>query len=154
MKTHSPTTFTLKEVNHLPVYVDTYPDDGMFLRASKMKISFQSDAGYLNEEISISRASTHAHISENIPISALNGAVLTIAKIIKFVMSLEAEAELASLFVTTRKCFEIRRTLIQMGWPQHPTPMQVDNPIAVGVVTNNIIPKQTRSTDVRFCWLR
>ena len=55
----------LKEVNHLPDYVDTYPDDEMFLRASKMKLYSQSDAGYLNEEKSTSRASTHAHISEH-----------------------------------------------------------------------------------------
>ena len=55
------------------------------------------------------------------------GAVLTIAQIIKFLMSSAAEAELVSLFINARKCAELRQTLIEMGWPQYPTPMQVDN---------------------------
>ena len=41
-----------------------------------------------------------------------------------------------------------------MGWPQKPTPMQVDNITAAGVVTNNIIPKQTKSMDMQLWWLR
>ena len=31
-----------------------------------------------------------------------------------------------------------------MGWPQKPTPIQVDNTNAVGIVINNIIPKQIK----------
>ena len=76
--------------------------------------------------------------------SCLQRVVLTIAQIIKFVMSSTAEAELASLFVTARKCVELRQTLIEMRWPQQPTPEQVDNTTSVGVVKNNIIPKKQR----------
>ena len=64
-----------------------------------------------------------------------------------------AEAELASLFLTARKCVALRQTLIEMRWPQKPIPTQVDNTTAVGVVTNNIIPKQTKSMDMRLWWL-
>ena len=69
-------------------------------------------------------------------------------------MSSAAEAELTSLFITARKCVALRQTLQEMGWPQQPTPIQVDNTTAVGVVTNNIIPKQTKSMDMRLWWLR
>ena len=154
MNTHSPTSFTLQEVNHLLDYVATYPNDGIIYRASKMQLAAHSDAGYLNEPKARSRASAHVCLSENVPIPAFNGAILTIAQIIKFVMSSAAEAELASLFITARKCVELRQTAIEMGWPQLPTPMPVDNTTAVGVVTNNIMPKQTKSMDMRLWWLR
>ena len=61
-----------------------------------------------------------------------------------------AEVELASLFITACKCAELRQTALEMGWPQQHTPIQVDNTTAVGVVTNNIIPKQTKSMDMRL----
>ena len=154
LKTHSPTIFTLKEFHHLPDYVATYPDDGMLFRSSNMQLSAHSDAGYLNEGKARSRASAHVCLSENVPIPFLNGVVLTIAQIIKCVMSLAAEAELVSLFITTRKCVELSQTLTEMGWLQNPTPMQVDNTTAVGVVTNNTTPKQTKSMDIRLWRLR
>ena len=115
MKRHSPTTFTLKEVHHLLEYVATYPDDGMLFRASNTQLSAHSDAGYLNEPKTKSRASARMHLSENVHVPAFNGAVLTIAQIIKFVMSSAAELELASLFITTRKCVKLSQTLIEMG---------------------------------------
>ena len=69
-------------------------------------------------------------------------------------MSSAAEAELASLFITAKKCVELRNTLNEMGWQQKPTPIQVDNANAVGVVQNNIMPKQTKTMDMRLWWLR
>ena len=41
-----------------------------------------------------------------------------------------------------------------MGWPQHPTPTQIDNTIAVGVVTNNVMHKQTKSMGMQLWCLR
>ena len=69
-------------------------------------------------------------------------------------MSSVAEAELASLFITAKKRATLSQTLKEMGWPQHPTPIQADNATAVGVVTNNMIPKQMKSMDMRLWWLR
>ena len=68
-------------------------------------------------------------------------------------MSSAVEAELASLFLTARKCVALRQTLIEIRWPQKPTLIQEDNNTAIGVVTNNIIPKQTKSMDMRLWWL-
>ena len=93
MKNHSPTTFTLKEVHHILDCVATCPDDGTLFRSSNMQLSAHSDAGYLKEPKSRSRSSAHLHLSENVPIPTFNGAVLTIAQIIKFLMSSAAEAE-------------------------------------------------------------
>ena len=62
-----------------------------------------------------SRESVRPQLSENVSILTFNRVVLTIGQIIKFVMSSAAKAELASLFVTARKCVELRQILIEMG---------------------------------------
>ena len=80
-----------------------------------MQLAAHSDAGCLNENKAWSRASAHIYLSEDAPIPNFNGAVLTISQIIKIVMSSVAEEELASLFITTKKCIEIRQTLEEMG---------------------------------------
>ena len=86
MKTHLPATLTLKEVHHLLDYVATYLDDGALFHASNMQLSAHLDASCLNEPKARSRASTHACLSENVPIPGFNGEVLTIAQILKFLM--------------------------------------------------------------------
>ena len=48
----------------------------------------------------------------------------------------------------------MRQTLIEMGWPQPPTPIQTDNTTAEGVVNNTIVAKKLNSMDLRLHWLR
>ena len=79
MNTHSPTSFTLQEVNYLLDYITTYPNDGIIYQASKIELAAHSDAGYLNEPKAQSCASTHIFLSENVPILNFNRAILTIA---------------------------------------------------------------------------
>jgi hypothetical protein len=43
--------------------------------------------------------------------------------------------------------------LEEMGHPQPPAPIQIDNSTALGVVTNIIQPKCTKAMDMRFHWL-
>jgi len=73
-----------------------------------------------------------------------SGTVLTIAQIIKNVMSSAAEAELGALFINYREAVPARHTLEEMGHNQPPTPMQTDNATALGVVTNKIASKTAR----------
>ena len=83
-----------------------------------------------------------------------NGTVLTIAQIIKNVMSSAAEAELGALFINCREAVPARHTLEEMGHKQPPTPMQTNNTTALGVVTNNIASKRLKSMDMKLHWLR
>ena len=62
-----------------------------------MVLAAHSDAGFNNESKARSRAGVHIFLSENDPTPKWNGAILTIAQIIKFVISLAAEAELGVL---------------------------------------------------------
>jgi hypothetical protein len=91
---------------------------------------------------------------ENDPFPRFNGAVLSIAQIIKFVMASAAESKLAALFITARKMIPHRQTLIDMGWPQPQSPIQTHNFTAAGVVNNSIVPRWSKMMDMRFWWLR
>jgi hypothetical protein len=83
-----------------------------------------------------------------------NGAVLTIAQIIKAVMSSAAEAKVGALYINVREAVPMRITLEEMGHPQPRTPMQTDNLCALGVATLNVHPKRLKAMDMRFHWLR
>jgi hypothetical protein len=119
-----------------------------------MVLAAHSDAGFNNESKGRSRAGAHIFLSEEDPEPRWNGPILTIAQIIKFVMTSAAEAELGALFVTAKELVPIRQTLIEMGWKQPMTPIQTDNTTAAGVVNNTIIPKRSKSMDLRFWWLK
>ena len=84
----------------------------------------------------------------------VDGTVVTVAKIIKFVMSSAAEADMGALYETAKELVPIRLTLEEMGWKQPITPIQTDNTTAAGVVNNTIIPKKSKSMDLRFWWLK
>ena len=69
-------------------------------------------------------------------------------------MASAAEAELGALFITAKKVLPIRQTLIEMGWPHPPTPVQTDNTTAVGVVNKILVSNKLKSMDLRYHWLR
>ena len=151
----SKATVVTEQAAHLILdYVATYPNDGIVYRASDMILCAHADAGFLNESQSRSRAGAHIYLSENEAFPRFNGAVLSIAQIIKFVMASAAESELAALFITAREMIPHRQTLIDMGWPQPKSPIQTDNSTASGVVNNTIVPRRSKMMDMRFWWLR
>ena len=60
------------------------------------------DASHLKVSKACSRMGAHIFLSEDDPVPCLNGPVLTIAQIIKFVMSSAAESELGGLFIIAK----------------------------------------------------
>jgi hypothetical protein len=80
--------------------------------------------------------------------------VLTIATIIKFVMALAAEAELAALFIAAHKMVPHRQTLIDMGWSQPHSPVQTNNSTAIKVTNKTIVPKRAKMMDMTLWWLQ
>ena len=69
-----------------------------------------------------------------------NGAVHSVAQISKAIMSSAAEAEIGAMYINAREAVPIRKTLIKMGHPQPPTPLQTDNSAAHTVVTKKVQP--------------
>ena len=90
--------------------------------------------------------------NESIP--RWNGLVLTLAQIMKYVVSSAAEAEMTALFLTAKEMVPLRNTLTEMGWKQPPTPLQYDSSSTVGMTNRTLITRNSKSWDLRLHWLR
>ena len=150
----NPTQETMKKCKKFLNYAATHPDAVLTYRASDMVLACHSDASYLIEPKARSRAGGHFFMSKDTPFPPNNGSVLTIAQIIKAVMTSAAEAELGALYINAKEAVRMRITVEEMGHPQPKTPMQTDNTTALGVITNNIRKKQSKAWDMRMFWLR
>ena len=81
----------------------TYPHDGITYRASNMILAGHAATIYLNVSEACSCTGADVILSEEVPVPAHNGPVLTIAQIIKNVMSSAAEADLLASSQSPRK---------------------------------------------------
>jgi hypothetical protein len=143
---------TMIKVKQFLDYASTNPDAIVTYQASDMVLAAHSDASYLLEANARSQAGGHFFMSSNIPCPHNNGAVLTIAQIIKAVMSLAAEAKIGALYINCQEAVPARHTLEFLGHPQPPTPTQTDNTTALDVVNNNVM-KKLKAMDMKYHWL-
>ena len=153
----SPTEDTKKKCLRLMDYVATYPDAYIRYHASEMILNVDSDAAYLVLPKAKSRIAGFFHLTDNVyntKAPPRNGPLLVECKTIKHVVTSAAEAETSALFHNAKTAIPIRRILIQLGHPQPPTPIKVDNSTAAGFVNKNITQKRSKSWDMRFHWLR
>ena len=86
------TEATNEAVNQMLDYLPTYPNYGIVYRASDMILAAHSDAGFHNESKGRSRTGAHIFLYEDEPIPRWNGPILSIAQVIKFVMTSAIEA--------------------------------------------------------------
>ena len=86
-----------KAIQQLLDYCVTYPDDGILYRSRNMILAGHSDVGFNNETRARIRAGAHIFLSENESIPRWNGPLLTIAQIMKYVVSSSEEAEMTAL---------------------------------------------------------
>jgi hypothetical protein len=92
-------------------------------------------------------------MSNNDALPPNNGAVLTIAQIIKAVMLSAAEAETGALYINCQEAIPARHTLEFLGHTQPPIPMQTNNTTALSIVNNNVM-KKLKAMDMKYHWLR
>jgi len=84
-------------------YAATHQDATITYRASDMILAVHSNVSYLSETKASSQAGGHFFLSENEEYPTNNGTVLTIAKIVKAVISSAVEAELGALYINSRE---------------------------------------------------
>jgi hypothetical protein len=142
------------KINKLLNYCATYPGDGITYRASNMGLAAHSDASFLSEPESCSRAGGHVFLSEDDPIPRHNGPILSIARVMKTVAASAAEAETGALFIVAQKMIPLCNMLNEMGWSQQRSPIQTDNSTASGYVNNTIVVKRLKSMEMKLDWLR
>ena len=98
-----PTEGTMQNTVQLLDYLATQEEKVLTYNSSDMKLAVHSDANYLSEPKSRSRAGGHFFLSGDTRNPGNNGEVLNIAHIIKHVMSSATEAELSALYIMARK---------------------------------------------------
>ena len=108
-----------------------------------MKLAIHSDASYLSVSQARSQASGVHFLTEVPPdpenpeyfVPTTNGILIVVCKIMHNSMASAAKAEYGTIFINTQTLLPIRTTLSDMGWPQGPTAIKVDNSTAVGITT-------------------
>ena len=69
-------------------------------------------------------------------------------------MGSAAEAEIGACYLNGQDGVPIRTTLTEMGHPQPPTPIQVDNTTAQSFAAGTMKQKRSKSIDMNFYWLQ
>jgi hypothetical protein len=113
-----------------------------------------SDASYLSRPRAGSVAGGHNFLGDTDDDAPLNHPISAHSTRILVVCSFVAETEYAGLFAAARIATNERQILTDMGHPQPPTPLYCDNEVAIGLATDTINLKMSRSLDMRFHWLR
>ena len=57
-------------------------------------------------------------------------------------------------FYNAKEALPFRVTLAEMGHPQPPTPMEVDNETAIGFLKSTMKQKRSKAIDMKFYWVR
>jgi hypothetical protein len=146
-----PTINDMRKMERLLQYVSTHQHYGIRFHASSMQLQIQSDASYLSRPKARSVSGGLHYLGS---IDLINGPIFATSKIISCVVTSAAEAELGAAFQNAQKGAHFRNTLIELGYPQEPTTILVDNTVAEGLANDTINAKRSKSMDVRFFWLR
>eukprot|EP00957_Ditylum_brightwellii_P149952 11419741-Ditylum_brightwellii.AAC.1 len=152
----SPTEKTAIALTHLLNYCVTFPNAVLRYKASGMVLHIHSDASYMSADQARSRAGCHFYLSsasgdptkEPPCPPPPNGPVHLVCKVLRNVMSSATEAEIGVLYVNMRKGEELHLALEEMGHPQPPTPVMMDNSMACGIVNKMVKQRGTRAIDI------
>ena len=122
-------------------YMHTNPNTVIRFCASDIILSLHSDASYLSAVQGRSRAGGYFFL-ESMPKNGepifLNGNIAVTCAIIEIVAASAAEAELGALFINAKEAKIIQIIVSELGHPQPPTPIHVNNTTAVGIVNSTI----------------
>jgi hypothetical protein len=142
----APTENTMKHVNQFLDYMWKHPFAIIRYRASDMILNIHSDASYLSALKSRSRAGGYFFLG-SLPLDGdsikLNRAIHVPCTILKLVVASTAEAELGALFLNAQEAKVFCLIFAELGHPQPPTSIHIDNTTTVGIVNNNIKRQQS-----------
>jgi hypothetical protein len=137
-------------------YAKSHPRHKLVFRACDMVLYIISDASYLSRSNARSVAGSLFYCG-NYAADPLfvNGALLAVSSIIPTVCTSVAEAEYASAFIAAQRGIWLRQVLTALGYPQlQATSLVCDNACAVGIATDSVKIKRSKTIDMRYHWLR
>ena len=147
------TKATLAATNYFLNYAACHPNARNCHCASDMILQVHSDAAYLVAANSRSRMAGYHFLGDK-QRKMFNGPILVLAKIICNVMASASEAKIGGLFMNAQQAIPVCNYLINMGFPQPPTPLTTDNNTARGIIRGTMKQKMSNAMDMRFNWLK
>jgi hypothetical protein len=126
------------------------------LSSDIVPLTCHSDASYLSAPKARSQAGGYfflGSLPRNGDPMRLNGAIQIMCTILKLVAALAAEAELGALFLNAQEANIMQLILTELGHPQPPTPIHIDNTTTVGIVNNTVERQQSRAMEMGYFWL-
>jgi hypothetical protein len=147
----NPTLQDMAKMERLLQYVSTHQHQAVRYHASTMELQVQSDASYLCRPRARSVLGGYHYLGRE---DRVNGPLFCTSKIISCIVASAAEAELGAGFQNAQKAIQFRTTLAELGYPQGPTILLLDNTVAIGLACDTVNAKRSKSMDMRFFWLR
>jgi hypothetical protein len=119
-----------------------------------MILHIHSDASYLSVSNASSRLGGLFFCSKKSPQEDnLNGSILNVASVIKYVVAFTAESEVGACFQNAQSGAPLRVTLAELGHIQPQIPLRTDNSTAFGILNKSIKQKRSKAMDMRYHWL-
>ena len=146
----NPTENDMANMVRLLQYIATHRNNGIRYYASSMVLQLMSDASYLCRPKARSVCGGFSYLG---PPNAINGPISCGSWMIGCVCASVAEAETAGGFQIAQAATHHRRILADLGYPQPPTLLRMDNTVALGLASGTINAKRSKSMDMRFFWL-
>ena len=115
-----------------------------------MVLQLMSDASYLSRPKARSVCGYDSYLGSP---NAINGPISCGSWMINCVCGSVAEAELAGGFQAAQTATHHRAILSDLGYPQPPTMLRMDNTVAIGIAAGQMNAKRSKSMDMRFFWL-
>jgi hypothetical protein len=145
---------TQTATNQLLDYLATHPDSVIRCHASDMILHIHRDPSYLSVSDARSRLGGLFFLGNKSPDQdTLNGSILNVASVIKYVVASAAESEVGACFHNAQSVAPLRVTLTELGHTQPPTPLRTDNSTAFGILNETIKQKRSKAMDMRYHWL-
>ena len=127
-----------------------------------MILYIASDGSYLSETKLYSRVEGIFYFSSKLTKHnqapyfnhPFNAPFHVVANILKMITISAMETEVGDTFYNAQESLPFWVTLTEMGHPQPPTLMKVDNETAIGFLKITMKQKRSKATDMRFYWVR
>jgi len=145
--------FIRPDVARLLAYAASYPNDRQIFHASDMILEVKTDASYLSRSHARSVAGCVGCLGKRDD-ARPNAPIFSISTIIDVVVASAAEAVYAAVFIGAQHAEGSRAILAALGHPQSATLFLCDNQCAVGLATDTLKVKRSKSIDLRFHWVR
>jgi hypothetical protein len=149
----APTKNTMKQVNQFLDYMWTHPDAIIQYRASDMILNVHSDASYLSAPKARSQAGGYFFLS-SLPHNGdpirLNSTIHITCTSLKLVAASAAEVELGALFLNAQEAKIMQLILTELGPPQPPTPIHINNTTIFGISNNTVKRQQSRAMEMQY----